>query len=187
MDVFGKVVTVEMNIEIQKKDGSVYPGSRLTFRDANGKIQEQAMHANVLKFNPSIKAVLPTLNPGDDIVVVKEKKGDYWNVVGIKRADANSVTNDSPSIGSASKPNQTVPAKGNWETPEERAMRQVLIVRQSSLSSAVSCLTVGAKTPPKAGDVINLAKEFEAYVFGKQTDVAEEVAEFDFDDDEIPL
>lgn len=186
MDVFGKVVNVEMNIEIQKKDGSVYPGSRLTFRDSTGKIQEQAMHANVLKFNPSIKSVLPTLNPNDDIVVVKEKKGDYWNVVDIKRATANSVTNDSSSNGATSKPSQAAPAKGGWETPEERAMRQVLIVRQSSLSSAVSCLTVGGKTPPKAGDVINLAKEFEAYVFGKQTEVADEATEFDFDD-EIPL
>lgn len=56
--------------------------------------------------------------------------------------------------------------KSTYETPEERAQRQILIVRQSSLSSAVALLTAGAKSAPKSSDVISVAKEFESYVFG---------------------
>lgn len=61
---------------------------------------------------------------------------------------------------------QKAPIKTTYETPEERAQRQILIVRQSSLSSAVSLLTTAVKTPPKPSDVIAVAKEFETYVFG---------------------
>ena len=56
--------------------------------------------------------------------------------------------------------------KSNYETPEERAQRQILIVRQSSVSSAVALLSTGAKTTPKVADVIAAAKELESYVFG---------------------
>ena len=54
----------------------------------------------------------------------------------------------------------------NYETKEERAARQVLIVKQSSLSTAVSALAVGAKSTPSAADVIAYAKQLEQYVMG---------------------
>lgn len=54
-------------------------------------------------------------------------------------------------------------SKGNWETSEERAARQVMIVRQSSLSTAASLRPKGS-----AAEVISLAKEFEAFVMGKE-------------------
>ena len=77
--------------------------------------------------------------------------------------------------------------KSNFETPEERAKKQIYIVRQSSISSAISALSVGAKNPPKVDDVIATAKAFEDFVFG--TSVAESFKELEdptvFDD--IPL
>lgn len=58
---------------------------------------------------------------------------------------------------------------GNWETTEERARRQVMIVRQSSISSAVANFAAnGGRVGAGAGtEIINLAKEFEAYVLNK--------------------
>lgn len=83
-------------------------------------------------------------------------------------------------------------AKGgsNFETAEERAKRQILIVRQSSLSTAVGTLAIGGKPSPDAKAVIELAKQYEAYVLGLDTTVSSikaEVAEFDDFDDDIPL
>ena len=62
-------------------------------------------------------------------------------------------------------------SRGNWETPEERAARQVMIVRQSSLSNAVAFF---ASREPKgttadAKAVVELAKFFEGYVLDKPT------------------
>jgi hypothetical protein len=69
--------------------------------------------------------------------------------------------------GAISQSKAATPApRSNYETPEERAQRQVLIVRQSSLSSAVAMLTAGAKTPPKVEDVLALASRLEGFVFG---------------------
>ena len=55
--------------------------------------------------------------------------------------------------------------KSTYETPEERAKRQVLIVRQSSLSSAIELLKTDKKSPT-VPEVLQVAKQFEAYVFG---------------------
>lgn len=63
------------------------------------------------------------------------------------------------------------PAKGNWETSDERAQRQVMIVRQSSLSTAVAMFEANkAKATPE--DVIKVASQFEAFVMGKDSDSA---------------
>lgn len=77
-----------------------------------------------------------------------------------------------------------------YETPEERAKKQVYIVRQSSISAAIGTLAIGGKPTPDAKVVIDLAKKYEAYVFG--LDVANETkqdlaAEFDDFEDDIPL
>ena len=67
----------------------------------------------------------------------------------------------------------------NYETKEERAARQVYIIRQSSLSTAVELLGQGKSV----ADVIATAKQFEAYVFSK----AEGVDAINELQDDIPV
>lgn len=164
MNVTGKVVSVEQNVEITKQDGGVYQGTRFSYRDSAGKLQEQNFHNNTFKFNPKIKVALANLNPGDDFTMVKEKKGEFWNVVDILSGGA--VTTSQPS---ANKPTATASPKSNYETPDERAARQVMIVRQSSLSTAVAALK-NEKNTVSAKDAITYAKELEAYVMGIEFD-----------------
>ena len=59
----------------------------------------------------------------------------------------------------------TASNKGNWETKEERDRRQILIIRQSCLSSAVNAFE-GNILRTASVSVIGLAREFEAYVRG---------------------
>ena len=100
-----------------------------------------------------------------EITVVKNDKG-YNDWTGVAHSDASTgeAASASSTAGMISKPNAT--PRSTYETPEERAQRQVLIVRQSSLSSAVATLTVGAKLAPKPAEVIAVAQAYEAYVFG---------------------
>lgn len=84
----------------------------------------------------------------------------YFNWISAVRSD-----------GTVAKPASTVtakvnPARSNYETEEERARRQIYIVRQSSVSSAIEFLKA---TEPKGlslgvEDVIKTAKEIESYV-----------------------
>ena len=98
-----------------------------------------------------------------DIEVVKNAAGyNDWTTATLSNGSA--PAQDAPQASIAGR--TTTTPKSTYETPEERAQRQILIVRQSSVSSAVALLGVGGKAPLKVGDVINTAKELEAYVFG---------------------
>lgn len=101
-----------------------------------------------------------------DVTVVKNTAGynDWTEITPAGAAPAAAA----PSATAGTKPATQV--KSTYETPEERAKKQAYIIRQSSLSSAVSCLTVGAKSAPKFEDVAALADQFVGYVF--QTDVS---------------
>jgi hypothetical protein len=122
---------------------------------------------------------LATANSGDvyDIDVVKNDKGYNDWVSAKKSVGGASPTAQSASVGSAK--GAASSPKSTYETPEERAKRQVLIVRQSSLSSAIELLGVGAKSPAKVDDVIAVAKQFEGYVFGDENVKVDQPLTFD--------
>jgi len=168
LDINAQVVNVEHDIQIDKNGGGTYPGTRLTYR-ADGKVQEQAWHEKALKFTPAVAKMLKTLQPGDNIKIskIKNTESGYWQVTAIVKGNGvPQESNDStPSVSNARSG-----AKGSWETPEERAARQVMIVRQSSLSTAQALLAANGGKKNSPADVISAAKEFEAYVMGTNFD-----------------
>ena len=102
-----------------------------------------------------------------DIAVVKNDKGfNDWTSASPTDGTAPPPAAATPAAASEYGAKTTTTPKSTYETPEERALRQVLIVRQSSVSSAVAMLSVGSKAPLKAADVIATATELVDYVFG---------------------
>lgn len=129
-----------------------------------------------------------------DITIVKENGYNNWTAANIGNEGSNEGAGAPPAstnrgyeqrtsgnVGAS----QTRPTTSTYETPEERAKKQVFIVRQSSVSSAIAALSVGAKAPVKIEDVLGYAKGLESYVFGQQ----ELVKDSGFDDmqDDVPL
>jgi len=106
-----------------------------------------------------------------DVELVKGEK--YWEWTTATRNHGGGATSGSTS-GSGSTTGTSArtgtasyaTAKPTYETPEERAKKQIFIVRQSSLSNAIELLTTGAKVPPHVDDIIATAERFEAFVFG---------------------
>lgn len=178
MELNATVITVELDVEIEKKDGGVYPGARLTYRGQDGKIVDQCFHNNTFKYNAALKKTLATLKQGDAITIVKEKKGEFWNVTEIRKGGDSQNSNAMP-------PSSTPPKSGgNWETPEERAKKQLYIIRQSSLGHAINLLASngGKKNPPE--EVISTAEMFVKYVMsGGQLEGIEALMEME---DDIP-
>ena len=116
------------------------------------------------------KAVWSTLagaKSGDFFAVEREKnEAGYWEWKGVHRQDSPPVPSTTGAVKQA-----TATARGTYETPEERAARQVLIVRQSSIASAVDLCKEHGKQPD-VDLVLMVAKRFEAYVMGTElTDV----------------
>jgi hypothetical protein len=92
---------------------------------------------------------------------------EYWTWLKLTPDTGNSVVTQAPTpspgtVGSAA----TRTGGGSWETAEERAARQVLIVKQSSLERAIDLLTVGAKAPPSRELVLKEAQAFADWVLG---------------------
>lgn len=102
---------------------------------------------------------------GDTYTITSEKndKTGYWDwLSAVQGAPQEAVKN---TTGGYSAP------KSTYETPEERAKKQIYIARQSSLDRAVQLLSIGAKTPPSDELIFNQAQKFVDWVFDKKPPV----------------
>lgn len=181
-----------MNITILSIDIKTVPTAKGSYQTAdvaykNNSFQGKVEGKKVMSFGATKDsfATLAQASPGQtyEVTIVKNDKG-YNDWVSMAQAQPGAPSPVAPTAtGTTGKPAAASP-RSTYETPEERAQRQVLIVRQSSLSSAAAVLTAGAKTPPSAQAVVALAKEFEAYVFGTEpTDLSIEAMA----SDDIPV
>lgn len=130
-------------------------------KTSDGKVDSK----KVMSFtNKEVFATLSQSQQGDQYEIVSEKdKNGYWQWTSVVSVGKANGTSPAKAIGSA--------VRSTYETAEERAARQVYIVRQSSISAAIAFY---AAAQPKGvvdvncDDIIALAKEFEAYVFAKE-------------------
>lgn len=140
----------------------------------NKSFQDKLEGKKVMSFtNKDVFKALQEAKFGDTFTVsrVKNEKG-FWdwtavNAGGGGNHQAVGVPAAAPTNRGATPVGNSSP-KSTYETPEERAARQVLIVRQSSISSAVEFACANKVKDEK--EVIRLAKAFEAYVFGKEVE-----------------
>jgi len=167
-----------INIEIIKVEvvnSGKYSTANIMYKGPDGKPDGK----KIVSFDKDSKNAYATLTgaqPGDFFDVKSEKVGNYW-----KWTDATATgKNVGGSVGGGSAKATQAPVRSSYETPEERAKRQVYIIRQSSISSAVELLKDPKKTPA-ADEVIAIAKEFEAYVL--DTELAAD--EFELKEPEI--
>jgi hypothetical protein len=108
--------------------------------------------------NPSVYKALDNAEVGEsfDVAVTKNAKGyDVWSTIGavgtIKPTTASGATKV---IGS------------NYETAEERAVKQRYIVRQSSLANAIAYYNSSLDKPHlDVEQILDIARQFEEFVF----------------------
>lgn len=123
--------------------------------------------------NPDVFKTAQTWEKGDTVNIAMEKDdAGYWQWTKIL-ADgevAPAPTNASAGGASTSAPTKPTRVTGsNYETKEERALRQLMIVRQSSLSNAVATLATH-NSPLSPDQVITLASKYEKFVMGTMVD-----------------
>jgi hypothetical protein len=104
-----------------------------------------------------------------DITIVKDNGFNNWTAAnpGQEGAPVSSPSASSGFTPKSGPPTAAARTSNTYETPEERAKKQVYIIRQSSLATAERALSVGAKSGPKASEVIAYAQDLEAYVFSQ--------------------
>lgn len=154
-----RVIFQEVNVENIQKGKSRYSIATVTYT-SNGRNMQQKL----LSFaNPDSFAAVQKLAPGQEIEVeVTKNDAGYNQWASVKPV----AVDDAPAAVKATGGKAPV---SQYETREERQVRQLHIVRQSSISSAIAALTPGAKAPLKPEDVIAFAQELVEFVYSDDT------------------
>ncbi len=177
-------ITIQL-VNVSKTTVPTAKGSYVQYEVAykkDGKLEGK----NIFSFSAKeVCKFLDTAESGATYVVTQEKneKG-YWDWKHIGAAGADTPQPTSTASTGAGTAARTTP-KGDWETKEERALKQVLIVKQSSLAQAVSTLTAGVKAPPDPAAVKALAQEYTDWILARPPVAAAVVTE-ELEDD-IPF
>ena len=172
------------------KTGKDYKFLDLTYKNLSfqGKVESK----KIMPFgSKEVMATLETAQKGDVFTLMREKDKDgYWQWISIVQGDVQLETAPASS-GSAAPAARTtstasVSPKSTYETAEERAKKQVYIIRQSSISAAVALLKNDKKVA-SVEEVVHTAKLFEAYVFGVNLDADVPTQKLPEYDEDIPM
>lgn len=138
--------------ELPNKNGKgKYNELTVAYR-ADGKIQEKKL---VSFSNPLVFTHLETLTKGDKVNLITEKIGDYWQWTAIEPEDTPKTEEKAVKYTGST-----------YETKEERAVKQRYIVRQSSITAAISILNLqGSFGKGAKEEVLAIAEDLEAWVF----------------------
>jgi len=145
------------------KTGKPYQEVEVAYKDLN---QNKVASKKIFSFSPIFK-VAAGAQPGQQFTVEAQKPGEYWEWVSMTQLPPG-TEQASTAAPTASKGSTTPITKSTYETAEERAARQVLIVKQSSISAAVAILSPGAKSSLKVEDVLSTAQTLTDWVFGNK-------------------
>lgn len=170
-----------MNIEIidvtpttkpTKSGKGTYTELTVTFKDDAGQIKGKKLFDFA---NKEVFERMATSKKGDSFAVTQEKNdAGFWNWVGVARQDSVAAKTPAP----AGKAQEWKPT---YETPEERAKKQVYIVRQSSITAAISYLAASGDISNGIDNLLTVAKRFEEHVFGTSPEPDTPADSFDQD------
>ena len=158
------IIDVSQPTTSTTKNGRQYQAIEITYKGNDGKVANKKL----MSFsNPDVFRIAQTWEKGDVVNVATEKDdAGYWQWTKILADGEEAPAPTSQSVGASSPKattNTTRVTGSNYETKEERALRQLMIVRQSSLSNAVATLATHGK-PLSSADVVTLAKQYERFV-----------------------
>jgi len=160
-----QVKILNVNVEHVVKGKSRYDKATVAYL-YNGEARTQ----NVMSFsNPAIfKAVQEFVGQEVEVTVTKNAAG-YNEWAAILPAGSTAV----PSSSTASAPTNAPATRvtgSNFETPSERAQKQIYIVKQSSISAAIALAGLNKEKVTRE-QIIDTAQFFVDYVFGNDKTV----------------
>jgi hypothetical protein len=176
MQILVNVLAVTPPVSKTDKNGKPYSEIEVVYRD-NGETRNKKLNT----YGKAVYSTFVNAKPGEVFTVEMEKKGDYWNWNKATRGVAEAAASgDAPAATAAAVAVPTKWKERDYESKDERALKQIYIVKQSSLSNAVATLTPGSKgIDPDA--VLALAQRYTDWVLEKPE--PEEVGQPTFHDD----
>lgn len=165
------ITVQEVITESVVKGRSKYEVATVTYTTDRGENKQK----KVMSFsNPAVFAVAKGAISGQQYEITYTPGDQYYNWATMKAAggDAPAATPGARAPAAAG----STPVKSTYETPEERKIKQMYIIKQSSIASAIELLTAGLKPGSDrvaTADVLNVAQEFVDFVYGTEETLAE--------------
>jgi hypothetical protein len=149
--------------EVSTKQGKKVPYKQFQLDYlSNGRASKK----QIMSFTDVFKTLLAS-QEGEEFEVTTQQDGEYTNwATATSKGIPTTPTTESPPTSERKSAKGATAFKSTYETPEERAKKQVYIVRQSSIAQAVAYLTAKTDESMSVQDVLDVAKQFENYVFG---------------------
>ena len=177
-----------MKIEIINVQSSSKPAKNGTYTQLDvafknltfgGKVEGK----KIMSFtNKEVFATQQKATTGQVYEVTVEKEGQYnqWTKISLDGGTSTGLMTDGI-------PKANTSPKSTYETPEERANRQRMIVRQSSLSNAIDTLSVNpGKDKLRIEDVLQVAGTYFDWVMEKEIII--DISNVGLpEDDDIPM
>jgi len=178
---------MKFQIEVINVQSSTKPAKSGTYtqldvaykRVDTGKIEGKKVMSFV---NKDIFNLFSKATAGQVFDITTEKVGEYWQWTEASVASGNGGTSNAGDTPIAKSFNASPAPKSTYETAEERAKRQILIVRQSSLAQAVDILSVNpGKDKLSLEDVLHLADKLVSWVFETAPPPSMDIGDMDND------
>ena len=160
-----KITIISVSEPTQQAGRTPYNLITVTYENEVGKVEQKRL----VSFNfVDVYEAVKTKQRGDQFEVTREKNAKgFWEWTAVSDLGKTTVSQEKPSAASSpiSSPTAgyTKPVS-NYETREERAWRQVLIVRQSSVSAAVNALKTEKSGPLPVNVILAAATQIEEWV-----------------------
>lgn len=140
----------------REKQPKGYVKTIVSYKTDDGKTK--GMTILPFKEQEQVAAAFATAQPGDVFnVSFRKNDRDFWEFAPVptKLGETKQATMGATSGGTT---------RSNWETPEERAQRQLYIIRQSSLERAIQFFDLTKNNKASPSDVTDMAALFEQFV-----------------------
>lgn len=166
-----------LSVNVSTPAGKKYQQAEVSYKNLqSGKIEGKKLVS--FKYPEVFDAISEA--EGKTLDVKSEKVDGFWTWTSIGTGNTTPATTQQSSKANTS-------PKSTYETPEERAQKQVYIVRQSSITNAIAYLSAGKKAFTE-NDILDVAKKFEAFVFDiGLPDGKKSSSSFDDLEDDIPM
>lgn len=177
MQIQGVVISYNANTKVQKRGGGTYDAWELVYRSEGNEVKTVAKPVGGLRFNPVLADGLAALKPGDGFTLYQEKNGQYWEPKTVEKGIKQTQEVAGPSDGNRSEVRGGKVTGSNYETPEERAKKQVVIVRQFSINASIEAFKGANALDGDLEKILDLAKKFEDHVYKDLTKTAKKYLE----------
>jgi hypothetical protein len=155
-----QITIQEVTQEHIKKGKQGYTKATVVYTNEKGENRTKSLMSFA---NPAVFDAVKDAVQGDKYDVKAVKEGEYWNWAAAVKLSAEAAAGAAKAVGGGKV------TGSNYETPDERKIKQLYIIKQSSIANAIEyCKSLNNEEPMAVDYVLDIAQKFVDFVYGNE-------------------